>query len=766
MNRRAITLSTFALSLCAGLAHADQCPTLDKLGNFFTPGASDQFGASLSMSFGGLNNAPLLAVGRPNDDPPISGDNAGGFAVYQKINGWSLMYDSFNTTGQGGERLGHSIGLSDPYLIAGAPGFSNTGRARIYRRPSNGSGYTGPVDVYPSLGGAGSGFGNAVAVSSFGGGWAVVGAPFHDFHGEVDAGAAFFFVRNDADNTWTQAYQIWGGDFLGETGGHRGEAVAMSQSSPFAAVGAPNHDQNGSPTDHGAVRVVMRLANGLPSGQSAYIVPPSPEANEHFGSAVAIEGDLLVVGSPDEDMTLQEGGFIQAATNGGAIYIYQRTGEFNTWEFVTKLRSPTPSANARFGAKVATDGNMQVVVSEPGTKRTYLYSRDGGTWHYQAALSDPDSVAAGSFGNAVAVRSGDIAVADEMDDHTSTTDAGAVYVTSIDPDVVTGDLCSNPIPVPAGNYIGCTENATASPFVGTTCGTGGGAQGPDVFFIFQPECSGNAIFDTFGSDFDTVLSVHSACPNNFGDATIVCNDDASFAAPNNRASLVTFNFTGGETYLIRVSGYGGAKGQFTLRHLYTFGVPNDTCATATTVGLGTVNTNTCAATGGLLSTTCAQAVFRDVWYRFIAPQAGAYRFTTCTQDAGFDTVLTVYNGTQQSCPSTTGDEIACNDDAPGHPCNPLNSRLTVNAAAGQSMLIRVAGYVDADHGAVALTIDRPFICAADFNGDGSLDPDDLGDYINCYFSQPPCPMADFNADGNVDPDDLGDFINAYFTGCP
>ncbi|MGD9691007.1 MAG: hypothetical protein AB7K52_11790 [Phycisphaerales bacterium] len=57
-------------------------------------------------------------------------------------------------------------------------------------------------------------------------------------------------------------------------------------------------------------------------------------------------------------------------------------------------------------------------------------------------------------------------------------------------------------------------------------------------------------------------------------------------------------------------------------------------------------------------------------------------------------------------------------------------------------------------------------CAADFNADGNLDPDDLGDYINCYFSQPPCPMADFNADGNIDPDDLGDFINAYFAGCP
>ncbi|MGD9690084.1 MAG: hypothetical protein AB7K52_10565 [Phycisphaerales bacterium] len=50
----------------------------------------------------------------------------------------------------------------------------------------------------------------------------------------------------------------------------------------------------------------------------------------------------------------------------------------------------------------------------------------------------------------------------------------------------------------------------------------------------------------------------------------------------------------------------------------------------------------------------------------------------------------------------------------------------------------------------------------DFNGDGNVDPDDLGDFINAYFSVPPDPRADFNADGNIDPDDLGDYINAYF----
>ncbi len=55
-------------------------------------------------------------------------------------------------------------------------------------------------------------------------------------------------------------------------------------------------------------------------------------------------------------------------------------------------------------------------------------------------------------------------------------------------------------------------------------------------------------------------------------------------------------------------------------------------------------------------------------------------------------------------------------------------------------------------------------CPADFNNDGNLDPDDLSDYIACYFQAPPCPDADFNGDTSTDPDDLSDYIAAYFGG--
>jgi len=56
-------------------------------------------------------------------------------------------------------------------------------------------------------------------------------------------------------------------------------------------------------------------------------------------------------------------------------------------------------------------------------------------------------------------------------------------------------------------------------------------------------------------------------------------------------------------------------------------------------------------------------------------------------------------------------------------------------------------------------------CRVDFNGDGLVDPDDLSDYVSCFFATPPCPAADYDLDGAVTPDDLSDFITAFSLGC-
>jgi hypothetical protein len=769
--KTSMTCSALILAALAGTALAQPCDTQQKiLGS--SPAASDNFANDVSMSFGGPNNQVLMAVGKPGEDAPTAGTDAGGWAVYRLSNGsWSMLYDAWNTTGQGGERAGASIGLADPYMIVGAPGFnSGQGRARILRRPDGSSSWTVSTDVtiLAPNSPAGAEFGSSVAISAVGGGWAVVGAPMHDWN-FVESGSAYFYTRDPNTNQWNAAFQIWGGDFGGEAGGHRGESVAMSQTTPWAAVGSPDETDSGQAAGHGVVTMVQRMANGNVSGAVQQFRSPSAEGGERFGAAVALEGTWLVVGAPQEDATFQETGFQYQATNCGAVYTYELVN--GTWTFRSKLRSPVPTSEGKFGNAVSHTGN-QFVVSEAGTRKVHVFALQGGEWKVQATFNDPDSVGGGSYGNAVGIYQGEVAIADRMDDHTSVTDVGAVYTTSIQSAAQSGDLCSDPISMPTGDFTGCTATATPSNGTVTTCGNGGSGQGNDVWFRFEPACDGNAIIDTFGSQFDTVLSVHSDCPSFVGGNSIACNDDHTFPAPNNRASLLTFNFTGGQTYLIRVSGYNGANGSYTLRSLISYGVNNDECSTATTVGMSSFNFNTCAATTSF-SAGVPFGSNRDVWYRFIAPAAGFYSFDTCGSE--FDTVVTLFNGSQQACPANAAAMIAQNDDSAGF-CEPgysNKSRVKVQLAQSQSVMVRVGGYDGNSFGPATLTIAQTGQCNdVDFNNDGSVfDPMDIDAFLSvfsegqCIPAEYTCDSIDFNNDTSVfDPMDIDAFLSVFSEG--
>ena len=51
----------------------------------------------------------------------------------------------------------------------------------------------------------------------------------------------------------------------------------------------------------------------------------------------------------------------------------------------------------------------------------------------------------------------------------------------------------------------------------------------------------------------------------------------------------------------------------------------------------------------------------------------------------------------------------------------------------------------------------------DWNCDGVVNPDDIGDFVTYYFDAARTPQdTDFNDDGVLNPDDLGDFITIYF----
>ncbi len=106
-----------------------------------------------------------------------------------------------------------------------------------------------------------------------------------------------------------------------------------------------------------------------------------------------------------------------------------------------------------------------------------------------------------------------------------------------------------------------------------TCGSS--LLSADVWFKYVAGDYGYVSADTFGSAYDTVLSVHTACPGTRANE-IRCNDDAF-----GLQSAVSFYTSTGDEYWIRVSGFHEAAGTFLLHVGPGGGISGKVTATAT-----------------------------------------------------------------------------------------------------------------------------------------------------------------------------------------
>ncbi len=219
----------------------------------------------------------------------------------------------------------------------------------------------------------------------------------------------------------------------------------------------------------------------------------------------------------------------------------------------------------------------------------------------------------------------------------------------------TNDACTAAIPMVDGTpYTGDTSCATND---GTSnCGSTGTSN--DVWYSYTPTCGGTYTFESCGSGYDTVLSLHSGCPGTSGN-TIACNDDSC-----GLQSRISANLTAGTTYLLRVGGFAGNRaGPFTvqvIRGADTY-PPNDLCANAIDVSAGGTYNGTlvCAANDSNAGGCGASSSNPDVWYSYTNSTCNPRRLTvsTCGSNASFgiDTVLSILS-------ACGGTEIACNDD--------------------------------------------------------------------------------------------------------
>jgi hypothetical protein len=126
---------------------------------------------------------------------------------------------------------------------------------------------------------------------------------------------------------------------------------------------------------------------------------------------------------------------------------------------------------------------------------------------------------------------------------------------------MTNNACASAQPLVIGTMVGDTSLLT--PDGTTNCGSSNSTR--DAWYKYTPKVNGTATFTTCGSDFDTVLSVHSACAGTSVN-TLACNDDAIGTGCGDALdpSVITMSVTANTMYLIRVSGFLGDFGMFQL----------------------------------------------------------------------------------------------------------------------------------------------------------------------------------------------------------
>jgi hypothetical protein len=139
-----------------------------------------------------------------------------------------------------------------------------------------------------------------------------------------------------------------------------------------------------------------------------------------------------------------------------------------------------------------------------------------------------------------------------------------VYQTAImnwpfPPAQAVNDDCENYLEISDGSYTNSTALATNDG--SASCGLSDTA--PDVWYVYTPNAGGILEIDTCGSAYNTVLSIHTFCPGTDANE-LECNDDDDSCGAGSLQSAISMPVTVGTPYLIRVAGYDGDSGDFTL----------------------------------------------------------------------------------------------------------------------------------------------------------------------------------------------------------
>ena len=409
--------------------------------------ADDELGISVAV------HGDTVAVGAHKYDVGVGSDkkaDAGAAYVFTKpVNGWATSTSTANliaSDAAANDEFGISVAIDDDTVVVGAylddDNGDNSGSAYVFTRDSNGwsqkTKLTGPSR------GKGYWLGHSVAVV---GNTVIAGADKSNISGP-DSGAVYLWtvpswtdIVNSGATTTSHtvtgltnrveySLQVRAVDKVEGAGAGlpsevRATPLKPRPAKPTGLSAAPGDTQVRLSWDlRGESSPPTNSYQLWQHAENAMLTADDRAANDEFGYAVAIDGDIAVVGMPGED----------DPDNSGAAFVFTRDSS-GTWSQVAKLRASDLSAQDRFGLSVAvhedTSNGDTIVVGAPHHSSSrgavYVFTEPSGGWastSTAAKLTAAVGAAGDEFGIAVAVDGDTIVVGAHQND----SNKGAAYV--------------------------------------------------------------------------------------------------------------------------------------------------------------------------------------------------------------------------------------------------------------------------------------------------------------------------------------------------
>ncbi len=325
----------------------------------------DRFGHAVDIE------GDLLVVSAISDDDPnpsaapgaTSLDSSGSVYFFERDAGgpgqWGQVGKIVAGNGQIFDNFGYDLALSGNLLAVSAwtedellVGHETTrvgvdaGVAYVFERNANTGAWEEQIFVESQrdLVDGKASFDNYARRVALSGDTLIVGAS-EETANDADQGSVYVYERNiGGPNQWGTAAVLRAGD--GRRFDRLGRSVAIDGDTIVA--GATGDDDIGSGS--GSAFVFQRI-----DGQwveSVKLLAGDGVGFERFGEMVAIDGDTIIVGAPDQD---------DMGAKSGAIYVFQRdTGGPGQWGQAAKITAADAVADDRFGLAGALDGTSLV----------------------------------------------------------------------------------------------------------------------------------------------------------------------------------------------------------------------------------------------------------------------------------------------------------------------------------------------------------------------------------------------------------------------